>query len=264
MKIQVRILGSGTSTGVPVIGCDCAVCTSSNPKNRRLRSAVLITRQDTNENLLIDTSPDLRWQMLSAGIRSVSKVLWTHTHADHCHGFDDLRTFCFRREYPIDGYLQQSHRQELEQRFAYTFAPKGDYLGALPQINLHTIQDGEIFYPWPDFPVECVSFPHGGTQSSGYRFGCFAFVTDFQYFPPSVMSRWKERLHTLVASGLHDAPHHAHSSIPQTLEIFRQLNVQHGIITHTSHKVDYERRSASLPENVELAYDGMSFYEDIF
>ena len=261
-KIQVRVLGSGTSTGVPVVGCDCEVCLSDDPKNKRMRSSILITHGSSLKHVVIDTTPDFRMQMLQAGVKRLSKVLYTHTHADHCHGFDDLRAFSFFQKDPITCYLQPQHRKDLCARFSYAFRENSSYPGVLPTTKLIDLEE-KPFMLWPDVEVDPCFVPHGGTTSTGFRLGSFAYLTDFQFFPPEKKSRWRGKIHTMIASGIHYKNHPSHSNIPQTLELFDDLGVERGIITHTSHDVEYHRAMQALPVGREIAYDGMSFSLEI-
>ena len=240
-----------------MIGCSCNVCLSSDVKNKRRRSSIMLTREDTGEHVVVDTSPDFRMQMLDAGVTRLSKILYTHTHADHLHGFDDLRAFCFFQKQPLQCYLAASHQADLKSRFAYAFQ-QTSYEGVVPQTQLIEITQ-EPFELWPGFWVEPSFLPHGGTFSTAFRFGSFLYATDFKSVPENVFRRWQGKVDTMVASGIHFTPHSSHSTIPETLEIFDRLQVKKGILTHTSHKVDYQPTQDRLPPHRYLAYDGMSF-----
>ena len=251
--MRVIILGSGTSTGVPVIGCTCNVCTSSAIKNKRTRASIAL--QISGSTLLIDTSPEMRLQLLDAGINSLCGVLYTHIHADHSQGFDDLRAFYFSSRKPLDCYLSPEYHAEFKQRFCYAFEDTG-YRGATPQIILKDLPF-ENFDVGP-FEVDPVRLPHGHVQSCGFRFGNFAYATDFKRFPRQVISSWRGHIDTMVASGIHFGSHPAHSVIPETIELFRELGVRRGIISHLAHDIDYVKVSKELPPGVELAFDGMT------
>lgn len=257
LTLKVTILGSGTSTGVPVIGCPCEVCCSPLAFNQRSRSSLLLTRLDTAENLVIDTSPDFRWQILQAKVQSLEHVLYTHTHADHCHGFDDLRAFYFHSRKPVHCYLGHEDLKDLRRRFSYAFHDSG-YLGTAPQVETHAITHEKSFEAM-GLRIEPLLLPHGSVSTTAFRFGSFAYATDFKSFPPEALARWKGKVKTMVASGLRFRPHQTHSSIDETIALFNQLGVEKGIITHLSHEVDYKRDSKRLPRHVAFAYDGLTF-----
>ncbi len=251
--MKAIILGSGTSTGVPVIGCTCLVCKSSDIRNKRTRASIAV--QKDGQTLLVDTSPEMRLQVLSAGIDSLSAVLYTHTHADHTQGFDDLRAFYFKKRQALDCFLMDEYHEEFRERFRYAFEDTG-YLGATPQVNLRSMPESQ--FQLGAFDIEPVSLPHGHVRTCGFRFGEFAYATDFKGFPPDVISRWKGRIHTLVASGIHFGTHKTHNVIPETIDLFRELGVKRGIISHLAHDVDYAKHSRDLPSGVEFAFDGMT------
>lgn len=250
---HVTVLGSGTSMGVPVIGCKCAVCLSSNPHNKRFRSSLLLTTT-SGKHIVFDTSPEFRLQMLAAGVSKLQHVIYTHTHADHCHGFDDLRGIYFSHHLPIHCYLQAEDLADLKTRFAYAFE-EGGYLGEKPKIQLHEIK-------LQPFDIEGLEFdpvllPHGGSNTLAFRVGRFAYATDFKAFPPRDIDHWKGKVDVMVASGLRHRAHNTHSTVGETLELFAKLGVQRGVITHLSHEIDHEIHSKELPPHVSFAYDGM-------
>ncbi len=256
VEIKVTILGSGTSTGVPIIACPCAVCQSTSPFNNRTRASILIHDLKSDVNLVVDTSPDFRAQMLRHKIQHLEYALYTHAHADHCHGLDDLRAFYFFHKKPVECWIHQRHAQDLRERFAYVFKETG-YVGTKPQIILRDLPENILKVG--NMEIESVDLPHGNTLTSGFRIGSFAYATDFKFFPEEVLERWRGKVKVLIASGVGFSHHPTHSSVPETLELFKKLDVSRGILTHLAHSVDYERDKAKLPENVEYAYDGMEF-----
>lgn len=257
-KIKVTILGSGTSTGVPVIGCHCPVCKPEKPapRNVRTRAAIAIRLPGTDHDIIVDTGPDFRQQVLAAGIDHVKYVLYTHLHADHSHGFDDLRAFFFHRKESITCIMSPPYMAELKDRFAYAFRDTG-YKGVTPQITLQPLTMAPFQIDGVEF--EARPFQHGPVISWGYRVGEFLYVTDFKAFTEEDIACWRGKIKVMVASGIHFRQHTAHSVIPETIELFRKLGVERGIITHTSHEVDYYVEEPKLPEGVNLAYDGMTF-----
>ena len=253
-QLQVIIGGSGTSAGVPVIGCDCVVCTSSDPKDQRTRTGIFIKLSD-GTHIAIDTSPEFRLQMLRAGVGHLDHVFYTHTHADHCHGFDDLRAFYFRRKKPVHIHLPEACVDEFKERFRYAFEA-GGYHGLKPQIELHPFARDASF-DVNGTTIETMMLPHGHVESCAYRIGTFAFATDFKCFLPEQVERWKGGLNTMVASGIRFREHATHSSIPETCQLFQDLGVSLGVISHLSHDVLHSRDESGLPTGVKLAFDGM-------
>lgn len=259
IPLRITVLGSGTSTGVPTIGCRCPVCRSLDPRNKRLRTSILITRKDTGQHILIDTSPDLRQQMIRANVRDLQHVLYTHTHADHTHGFDDLRAFFFHSKKAVQVFLSEDNVDEFKVRFAYAFMPTG-YLGITPQIDIKLLADNfEVI----GLPIQRIRLPHGHVLTNAFRIGSFAFATDFKEFGPAEIAAWQGAVEIMIASGLRFSPHPTHSTIDETIALFDKLAVKHGIITHLSHDVDYARDSPKLPHGYRFAYDGMTISVDV-
>ena len=251
--MKIVILGSGTSTGVPVLGCQCSVCLSDSKYNKRTRSSIAIAT-DSVGWIVVDTAPEFRLQALDAGIHRVEVVLYTHLHADHCAGFDDLRAFSFGDEHSIDCFMAPEFMEEFKDRFGYVFRDTG-YMGAKPKIELkEIIPAGFVVH---GLKIEPIRLPHGHLKTVAYRIGNFLYATDFKSFSSSQIKKLSGKIDTMIASGIHFGEHAAHSTIPETIELFQKLEVKQGIITHLSHEVDYLRDNSRLPDNVFLAYDGM-------
>lgn len=257
-KIKITVLGCGTSTGVPLIACPCSVCHDSNPRNKRYRTSILIT-DSRGRHIVVDTPPEFRLQMIRENVEQLEHVLLTHLHADHCHGIDDLRSFFFRQKTFVTCYLGGEHEKEFRSRFSY-IVEETSYEGIKPQIKVKLLDRIERVL---NFDVESVVVPHGKTTSRALRIGSFAYATDFHHFPPELIAAWKGTIHTMIASGVYFGTHPTHSTIETTCELFRNLGVKRGIITHLSHEVEYERDSKRLPAGVELAYDGMKIEVDL-
>ncbi len=252
--MRVTILGSGTSTGVPVIGCQCAICTSTDSRNQRTRASIMVSEDD--RNLLIDTAPELRLQILKNGFRTLGGVLYSHLHADHSAGFDDLRAFYFKNRRPLEIYMLPEYIPELKTRFSYAFVDTG-YGGIKPQVDPRPIEDGNIFVA-AGFTVDPARLDHGHASSCGFRIGNFAYVTDFKNFPKEKIKEWRGKIDVMVASGIHFGTHTSHSVIPETLQLFDDLGVKRGILSHLAHDVDYVEHQRLLPNFAEFAYDGMT------
>jgi phosphoribosyl 1,2-cyclic phosphate phosphodiesterase len=258
-NFEVVILGSGTSTGIPVIGCDCAICTSKDPRNNRLRASILL-QTDTGKNVIVDTGPDFRTQVLREGLTHLDAILYTHLHADHCFGFDDTRAFGFKGRGPIPCYIASDHVDEFYERFAYAFKDTG-YAGAKPKMQLHSMDAHQSFDLF-GIETEMAKVAHGEVQTSVFRFDNFAYATDFKCFSPDLIERWCGRIDTLVVSGIHFKTHPSHSVIPESIELAQKLKVRRTYITHISHYVDHERDSELLPAGVAFAYDGLRLFNE--
>ncbi|MEE9613322.1 MAG: MBL fold metallo-hydrolase, partial [Thermodesulfobacteriota bacterium] len=248
-----------TSTGVPMIGCDCEICTSDNPKNRRTRSSALIrTGGEGGEggtgggNILIDTSTDLRAQSLAAGMERVDAVLFTHHHADHIHGIDELRAFNFIQKQAIPCYGSERTIERVRGLFEYIFTDTS-YDGWKPQLETEVADVSFTLFGVEVVPVEV---RHGQALILGFRVGDVAYLTDCSAIPPSSMELL-DGLELLVLGALRQSPHPSHFSIDEAVDAAREIAPRRTVLTHLSHNVDYEKDGAALPPGVELAYDGM-------
>jgi phosphoribosyl 1,2-cyclic phosphate phosphodiesterase len=250
--MKLVILGCGTSTGVPVIGCHCEVCSSQAPRNKRTRSSLLIQSED--KNILIDTSTDLRTQALSNGLERVDAVLYTHAHADHIHGIDDLRAFNLAaggRAIPCYGNAETIGR--IRSIFGYIFRVDGRD-GWKPNLITTEVRSGFDLFGQRVVPIEIM---HGDSVILGYRIGEAAYLTDCSAIPPGSMEKL-QGLEVLILGALRQKPHPTHFSIGEAIEASRAIKPRRTIFTHLGHNLDYTRDNPALPEGCELAYDGMT------
>jgi len=249
--MKAIILGSGTSTGVPMVGCDCRVCSSDDRRDKRTRASLLI--QYNGRNILVDTSTDLRRQALREGIPRIDAVLFTHSHADHINGIDDLRGFHFLHKEIIPCYASIATLERLKIGFRYIF-DRINNSGYTP-----LLQQNEASNPFELFGLQIIPVPlvHGRTSSLGYRIGNFAYLTDCSQIPDSSLPLL-EGVDLLVMDGLRWTPHPFHFNIGTAIEAARTLGIRRTVLTHLTHEVAYSEQS-KLPEGFEFAYDGMEF-----
>ena len=249
--MKITFLGTGTSTGVPMIGCDCEVCLSEDPKNKRMRPSILITVN--HHNILVDTTPEFRLQAIANGIRRVDAVLFTHSHADHMHGIDDLRIFSKTQEDPILCYGNPPTLARLQHAFDYIFSP-GHYKGLLPNIKLESVGGPFSLFGQTIEPIQVM---HGKTEVLGFRLGDFAYVTDCGQIPDESMGLLFG-VETLVLDALRWEPKHpAHLTIPEAIDVSQRLRAKQTYFTHMMHLVEHHETNARLPDGIELAYDGL-------
>ncbi len=252
--MRLTFLGTGNSTGVPLLQCPCSVCRSSNTKNRRLRSSVWLEVQ--GKSFLIDTATDLRQQALKAKIPRVDAVLYTHPHADHIHGIDELRSFNFIQKSSIPVYGNTWTCEELKTKFPYIFNPSPVEGGGIPQLTLHRIDAHEDFIDILGIRVVPLSVQHGSQECVGYRIGQVAYITDCHSIPPASLKRL-EGLSILILDCLRIEPHPTHFTLKQALMTAFELKPKKTYLTHLGHELDYSKESKKLPKNIFLAYDGL-------
>ena len=250
--MRVRILGSGTSSGVPRIGNDWGACDPAEPRNRRSRASILIESETTR--ILVDTSPDMREQLLAAGVADVDAVIWTHDHADHTHGIDDLRQLMHARGEPVRGYAPHATIGGLTARFRYVFEGGGPYRAVA---TVEPLADGMVI---GDIGIRTVDQPHGGITSAGLRFEhdgkSVGYATDFNEFT-SDMAHLYTGLDLWVADALRREPHPTHPHLAQTLDWARKCRALRTVLVHMDKTMDYRTLIAELPDTVEPGYDGM-------
>lgn len=251
----VTILGCGTSTGVPLIQCKCVVCQSENPKNKRLRASIWIRSQ--GRSFLVDTSPDLRQQALREDMTRVDAVLFTHPHADHIQGIDELRSFNFIQKQKIPVFGNQWTCEELKAKFSYIFNPAPIEGGGIPQLELNLFDAKSPHLEILGQKIIPISLQHGSKECVGYRIEDVAYVTDCSYIPPSSMDRMKG-VSLLILDCLRIKPHGTHFNLDQALETVSILKPKKTFLTHLGHELGYDEWSSQLPSGVAFAYDGLT------
>lgn len=251
---SITFLGTGTSVGVPVIGCECAVCHSADLKDKRLRSSVIYRAGDLA--LLVDSGPDLRQQALREGLKKIDAVLYTHSHLDHVSGFDDLRAFCWHRDRPLPMYATGKCLADLRKMYGWAFSPENQQLGYVkpgPVVLDGTFSIGE---------VEITPLPviHGSVETVGYLFRCpgaksLAYFSDVKEIPASTMDRIRG-VDVMVVDALRDAPHATHFTTAEALACLREARAAEGWLTHLGHDNLHKALQARLPVGVRVAWDG--------
>jgi phosphoribosyl 1,2-cyclic phosphate phosphodiesterase len=255
-SLQLTVLGSGTSMGVPTPGCHCGVCESTDPFDKRMRPSVLLDYG--GRSVVIDTTPDFRSQALRAGIDRLDAVIYTHSHADHVLGLDDIRPFNMKQKSVIPIYATSDTIAVLRRQFAYIF-DKTPTENLLPAVELHAI-DG----PFNLFGLEIVPVPamHGKLPVLGFRFGKAAYLTDFSRIPESSKELLRG-LDDLILDALRYVPHPMHSNVEQSLALVDELKPKRAWFTHICHDLGHAATNLRLPSGVQLAYDGLKFEVEI-
>lgn len=254
MQVTLEFLGTGTSSGVPIIGCDCEVCTSPDEHDRRLRSSVLTHAGDAY--ILIDTSPDFRQQMLRANPPRIDAVLYTHMHSDHTAGLDDLRPFNFRQEQIIPAYVPENAVDDMHQRFGYALQDPHKHWGRVPNLDLHVIDDTESF-DVAGVSVTPIPIMHGRLPMLGYRIGDLTYLTDVKSVPDA---SWPliEGTRVLVTTALRQEEIGGHMNLEEALAFAGKVGAERTYFSHIGHQLGRAREIApTLPESIDLAYDGL-------
>jgi phosphoribosyl 1,2-cyclic phosphate phosphodiesterase len=253
--MRLTFLGTGTSFGVPQIGCGCAVCRSTDPRDKRSRSGALV--EAGGSTILIDTPPELRLQLIAGGFSQVDAVLYTHEHADHTSGIDDLRMFSVRQHRALPIYGPPETLERLRTSFGYIFDDVRPYEGtSKPSLALHAVEPGEIV-DVAGVPVLPLAFRHGHIRVFGYRIGDLAYITDVKSIPDAER-RQLQGLDVLVLNALWWRPHPTHLSIGEAIETAQTLGARRTYLTHLTHETGHAELAGQLPEGIFPAYDGLT------
>lgn len=256
-QLEITFLGTGTSVGIPVIGCDCAVCTSADPRNQRTRSSILVRTPEAT--LLVDSGPDLRQQALREDIREIDAVIYTHSHVDHVVGFDELRAFCWHREHPLPLHATVGCMDTLKQMFGWAFTGHHHpgYIHPSPRLI-----DGPFHYG--HLKITPLPVQHAAVETIGFLFEYpgaerVAYIPDVKVIPDAT-KRLLENIDVLILDALRPVPHPTHMSLGESLEALAELKVQRAWLTHVSHSCDHEVIEETLPDQVRMAYDGLRLF----
>ncbi|HNR17940.1 MAG TPA: MBL fold metallo-hydrolase [Chitinophagaceae bacterium] len=249
--LRITFLGTGTSSGVPMIGCDCEVCTSADKKDNRLRSSILV--QSATTTLVVDTGPDFRYQMLRQKVKHLDAVIFTHPHKDHLAGLDDVRAYNFFTKKHINVYADSLTEEAVRRDFYYAFTDT-KYPG-IPELNLNTISTEPFLVG--DIPVIPISVWHMKMPVLGFRFGKFTYITDANRIEETEREKIRGS-EVLVLNALRKQKHISHFTLEEAIEVVQELKIPTGYFTHMSHQIGLHAAiEAELPENIHLAYDGL-------
>jgi len=249
--LKITFLGTGTSGGVPMIGCDCEVCSSDNEKDKRLRSSILV--QSATTTLVVDTTPDFRTQMLRENVKKLDAVIFTHPHKDHIAGLDDIKAFNYFQKKAVDVYANKLTEEALQREFYYIFADK-KYPG-IPNINLHTITDKPFVVG--DIPVIPILVYHLKMPVLAFRFGSFTYITDANRIDEKEKDKIKGS-EIIVVNALRKKEHISHFTLNEAVDLVKELKIPEGYFTHISHQLGlHDEINNELPGNIHLAFDGL-------
>ncbi len=250
--MKIKFLGTGTSHGVPVPGCNCNTCKSSDPRNNRFRSSIYVEWED--KSCLIDTPPEHRLQMVKWGAPKPDIILFTHGHADHIMGFDDIRSLNWRKNGEITCYCNQETEARIREAFSYIFAEQGTKGGGLPQAKIKNIS--MLPEPWENL-ITPLPVKHGKMDVLGYKIGSAAYLTDVSKIPETTRKLLTD-IELLILGVLRKRQHPTHLSLAEGIEIADDLNANRNYFVHMSHDLEYQTINKALPEHIDLAFDGLS------
>lgn len=251
--MKITVLGSGTSQGIPIITCDCEVCRSSDPRDRRLRTSILIESEEST--VCIDAGPDFRYQMLRANVKRLDAILITHEHKDHIGGLDDARPLIFAQKQPMTIYASKEAQEEIKREYSYAFTNEDERYPGVPAFNLICIDNNTIKFR--DLIIEPIELRHFTLKSYAFRIGNFAYVTDLSELSDEAFQKL-EGIEYLIIEALRKKEHYSHINLSQAIEIAQRLNVKKAWFTHVSHEMGKTIDvNPTLPENMMLAYDGL-------
>jgi phosphoribosyl 1,2-cyclic phosphate phosphodiesterase len=257
MLIQATLLGCGTSTGVPVLGCRCSICTSLNPRNKRLRTSCHI-KVDNKRSFLIDASPDFRQQALTHYIDYLDGVLFTHGHADHILGTEDLRGLSYVRSSPLPCYAEAHTAKQIRSLFSYIFDPDPNYVGGgLARLSLIDSLTPGVSFSLEGVEITPFRLYHGTLPILGYRIGSLVYATDCNHIPEESFP-YLENAEVLFLDGLRFEPHPTHFTIPEAIKLAQRIKAQSTWLIHLTHTVDFDEVSLDLPQGIQLGYDGLT------
>jgi phosphoribosyl 1,2-cyclic phosphate phosphodiesterase len=254
MSVRITFLGTGTSQGVPLIACPCPVCQSSDPRDKRLRSSILI--QSDTTTVVIDAGPDFRQQLIRANVKRLDAVVFTHSHKDHLAGLDDIRAFNYLQGKAMDLYATQATQQQIRTEFAYIFA-EHKYPG-IPEVNMIEI-DKDAVFTVGDIQLKAIEVMHYKMQVLGFRVHDFTYITDANFIAPAEIEKIEGSKY-LVLNALRREPHISHFTLEQAVDMAHRIHAKHTYFTHISHQLGFhEDVNQELGDNISLAYDMLSF-----
>jgi phosphoribosyl 1,2-cyclic phosphate phosphodiesterase len=254
MKNSYRFLGTGASTGIPMIGCTCPVCTSVNPKNKRLRTSGLLRWE--GKEILVDAGPDLRQQALAAGLRDLDGLLITHPHYDHIAGLDELRVFFLYRQAPLPCLLSASSFAEIQARYRYLFDKPDLKANLVAQFDFQILEQPRGVTRFLGLDCRYFTFSQGNVSVTGFRFGDFAYVSDIREYPQAIFNDL-QGVKTLILSALRFEPSHVHLTVDEAIGFAHRVRAEQTWLVHMGHELDHDRAEGYLPPTIRLSYDGL-------
>lgn len=254
MRNELLFLGTGASHGIPMIGCHCEVCASSNLKNKRLRPSALVTFE--GKKILIDAGPDLRYQALKFGIEEIDGVILTHTHFDHIGGLDELRSFYLLKRQKVPIILSQSSYNDIYRRLPYLFQAKTPGLSLPAQLDFQILEEKRGELSFLGAPCSYMTYEQGGMEVNGWRFGSLAYISDIRHYPESIFADLKG-VNLLIVSMLRPNASPMHFNVEESIEFAERVGAASSYFMHIAHEIEHEEINNELPSGMHLAYDGL-------